>query len=398
MTGQTSGHNGVWYNAGRIGGYQAFEPHSGQTVFRWLHDAGYRTGFIGKFLNGYTLDSGDYHWMLPGVDEWDVLLLDGTDQAQTGCDPNGYFATCYSHNGALEKHSESEYSTTTSGMKAASFIRGAPKDQPLFLYYAPRAPHLPTTPEPRYAKACEAVPQRRLLSFNANIVHGPAYMRRPPYGAEALTRFDAEWLADCRTLLSVDDQVSAIVQALGETGRLTNTLIMFTSDNGFLLGEHRWSGKIVPYQESTLAPLVLRWDAKDFRRGALDFHLLTNVDYAATILDAAGVDPPDGYVLDGQSILPLLGGAGTWRTEDAVLLEHAGGADVVPPYCGVQTLDWMFTRYATGEEELYDAHADRYQLTNVVGENPTVADSLRAETRALCRPLPPGFSWGVDGS
>jgi N-acetylglucosamine-6-sulfatase len=394
MTGQTSGHNGVWWNAdGPVGGgYAAFKPHGNQTIFAWLHDAGYRTGFIGKFLNGYRINTGDYQWVLPGVDQWDVFMLDGTNEPATGCDEMGYFSTCYSHNGTLEKHGPTEYSTTTSGQKAVDFIRGAPPEQPLFLYYAPRAPHLPTTPDAPYTEACPFVPQRRLPSFDQNIVNGPSFMQLPPLDSSRIEWFDAKWIAQCQTLLSVDEQVGRIVQELQDTGRLDNTLIMFSTDNGYILGDHRWRGKVVPYEGSDRVPLAIRWDALESDVNARDGHLLTNMDYTATLLDAAGVTPPEGYVFDGQSLLPLIGGPGRWQTEHAVLLEHSGGAEV-PPYCGVRTLDWLFTHYATGEEELYDAHADHYQVTNVVAENPEIADALRDETQALCQPLPPGFSW-----
>jgi N-acetylglucosamine-6-sulfatase len=116
------------------------------------------------------------------------------------------------------------------------------------------------------------------------------------------------------------------------------------------------------------------------------------MDFTATILAAAGVRPPAGYTLDGQSILPLLGGPGTWRTVDAILIEHAGG-DKVPPYCGIRKIHWLYARYGTGEEELYDLTGDPYQLANVAAKVPSMVSTLRAETQALCIPLPPGFSW-----
>jgi arylsulfatase A-like enzyme len=77
---------------------------------------------------------------------------------------------------------------------------------------------------------------------------------------------------------------------------------------------------------------------------------------------------------------------------DGLLIEHSGG-DGVPPYCGLRTLDWLYTHYATGEEELYDIRADPYELVNVVADNASEANRLRLETQALCVPLPPGFSW-----
>ena len=397
LTGQTSGDNGVWFNTDSpIGGFQAFKPHGGQTVVKWLHDAGYHTGFIGKFMNGYKYSTGNYKWILPGTDEWDAFLLDGTAQTKTGCSPKGYYATCYSHNGTLETHGPSDYSTTTSGAKAVDFIDSTPANQPLFLYYAPRAPHLPIIPENKYVNACPTLPLLRPPSYGELIQHGPAFMESlKKISAKVAASYDLEWKNSCRTLLSVDDQVKNIVQALQDTNRLDNTLILYASDNGFLFGEHRWKGKIVPYDEASNVPVVIRDDAYG-TAGTVDDHLITNMDYTATFLDAAGVSAPAGYRMDGQSMLPLIGGSGTWNNENAVLIEHSGG-DKVPPYCGVRVSGWLYTRYATGEEELYDMTSDPYQLTNVAGQpgNAGILDDLRAQTKALCHPLPPGFTWGT---
>lgn len=392
LTGQTSGHTGVWSNIdSSIGGFQAFKPHADQTVMKWMHDAGYRTGLIGKFLNGYSYPDGDAAWVLPGVDEWDAFLLEPINQSHNGCDQLGYWATCYSHNGTLEKHGPDEYSTTTSGDKAVQFIDSTPAGQPLFLYYAPRAPHLPTLPDTKYANACPTLPKLHPPSFNTQIVNAPAYMQRPPFSKKLQKFFAKKWLADCQTLLSVDDQVGNIVAGLQDTGRLDNTLIMFASDNGWLFGEHRWKGKIVPYQEADQVPVIIRWDALG-RQPAQVGDLVTNMDYTATFLDAAGASPPAGYQLDGQSMLPLIGGGGAWQQENAVLVEHAGGKQV-PPYCGVRTDSWLFAQYATGEFELYDEVNDPYQLVNVAADHPDVVAQLRAQTQQLCQPLPPKFHW-----
>jgi arylsulfatase A-like enzyme len=394
MTGLTSGHSGVWWNEnGPNGGYRAFVANGDQnrTTFGWLHDAGYRTGLVGKFLNGYPLAKRS--WILPGVDDWQPFLLDklGT----TGCDPGGYWATCYSNNGVLEKRPSTDYSTTTSGDKAVGFISSAPADQPLYLYYAPRAPHLPTLPESAYASSCSAVPDISGPSYNTTIVNGPAYeTSQAPWGPNKRATWQGRWHDDCRTLLSVDDQVGRIVQSLQDTGRLGNTLIMFVSDNGFLFGEHRWEGKLVPYEESTRVPLVIRDDAviPAGSQGTATTKLVTNLDFAPTFLSAAGLTRTG---LDGQSLFPLLSGGPGFSPETDILIEHQGGTQV-PAYCGVRTPNWMYARYSTGEEELYHVSVDPYELTNVAA-NPTYATQLakdKAAAEALCVPTPPGFAWG----
>jgi arylsulfatase A-like enzyme len=397
MTGLTSGHNGVWFNAnGHIGGFTAFHDTGDDqnTVFRWLHDAGYETALIGKLLNGYSPLAGNppISYRMPGVDEWDAFILHGS--GRTGCKPGGYFATCYDANGAVEPHTSADYSTTTSGQKAVDFINGADPGRPLFLYWAPRAPHAPTTPEPRYASTCSDVPPIRPPSYNLVTTGGPAYMAAlKPITARKQAVLDLHWTNDCRTLLSVDDEVADVVAALRDTGRLDTTLIMFASDNGFAFGEHRWAGKLVPYEESLRVPVIVRDDAviPEAMRGTSDSRLITDMDYTATFADAAAVTPP--YTLDGQSLLQPLSGSGDWQDE-RVLIEHSGGAKV-PPYCGVREPGLMFAQYATGEQELYDLGNDPFELVNVAGD-PAYADTLaqaRADAIALCTPTPPGFSW-----
>ena len=211
-------------------------------------------------------------------------------------------------------------------------------------------------------------------------------------------RLDTNWVNDCRTLLSVDDQVGRIVGALSDTGRLADTLILFASDNGFMFGEHRWVGKIVPYEESARVPVVVRDDTvvPPDVQGTTVSDQTTSLDYTPTFMQAAGLTRS----LDGQSLFPLMGGGGQWVPQDAVLIEHANGDNPdsrikVPPYCGVRVSGFMYARYATGEQELYDLTNDPFELRNVAAEPgyASVVAQLRAQAQALCVPLPPGFSW-----
>jgi arylsulfatase A-like enzyme len=400
MTGLTSGHNGVWANGGPYGGYKAFKANHDQTrqVFGWLHGAGYRTALVGKFLNGYPLP--DHSWVMGGVDDWQAFLLAATDRRHTGCKSGGYFSTCYSNNGALELHGLDDYSTTTSGQKAVDFIESAPLGQPLFLYYAPRAPHGPTTPQGKYKHSCLDIPPIRPPSYNQAIVNGPQYMAQiRSMGAGRRARLDRDWIRSCQTLLSVDEQVAAIVQALSDTGRLHDTLIVFASDNGMLFGEHRWEDKTVPYEESIRIPVVVRDDTVIPRamQGTTVTDQITSLDYTPTFLQAAGMSRD----LDGQSLFPLFGGDGTWVPQDDILIEHSEDPPghhpkVIPPaYCGVREPGYMYARYRTGEEELYDLMADPYELRNVAGKvrYQAVLAATRESARRLCDPPPPGYVW-----
>jgi arylsulfatase A-like enzyme len=217
-------------------------------------------------------------------------------------------------------------------------------------------------------------------------------------GSVARRREDRSWIMACQSLLSVDDQVAAIVEALSQTGRLHDTMIVFASDNGMLFGEHRWTFKNVPYAESIRIPIVIRDDAviPPTMRGTTASAQITSLDYTPTFLQAAGL----ARALDGESLFPLLGGGGTWVPQDDVLIEHSenkvGGSPTDPPaFCGVREVGYMFARYRTGEEELYDLSADPYEMKNVAGDTRyrSELDRLRATTRALCVPPPPGYTW-----
>jgi N-acetylglucosamine-6-sulfatase len=390
LTGQTSGHNAVWWNQnGPFGGFSSFKPHESKTVAVWLHDAGYRTGLMGKYMNGYSFHSVSH--VPAGWDDWQALVLKGAP----ACHGDGYFNYCLSNNGVDENYgsTQADYSTTVLGQKAAQFIQSTPSGQPLFLEFAPRAPHLPTTPESQYATACRGFPLLRPPSYNIRIVDGPPYMQRvSAMSATVQKHTDRKWIDACRTLLSVDDQVANIVNALQDSGRLSNTLIMFASDNGLMYGEHRWRiNKIVPYEESVRIPVIIRYDPLG-TSGTVDGHLITDMDYTATFMDAAGVQPPAGYQFDGQSLLPLIGGSGSWAPERGVLIEHFGGKKV-PAYCGVRTLQFTYVQYSDGFEELYDLTSDPYQLTNVAADSSysSELDTLRNMTHNLCTPPPPGY-------
>ena len=198
-----------------------------------------------------------------------------------------------------------------------------------------------------------------------------------------------------RSLLAVDRAIGDLLAALSDRGTLRDTLLVFTSDNGILLGEHRWMKKEVPYEEAIRVPLVIRWDAVGAIPGHDRTHLALNVDLAPTIAEAAGVAAPNA---EGASLVSLLAGADPpWRT--SFLIEHLQGANKVPSYCGIHELDRVYVRYATGEEELYDLVADPFQLSNLAGD-PARANELsqlRAQLYRLCAPAPPGY-YGIARS
>jgi N-acetylglucosamine-6-sulfatase len=385
LTGQYSHGTQVYDNSGPYGGYSAF--HGGaSTIATWLKDAGYRTGLMGKYLNDYRTTE-----IPPGWDRW--VAFRG---------PNGsYFNYDLNIDGNITHYgaAEANYSTSVLAAKADSFVRRTPNGQPLFLYFAPFAPHGPATPLSKYmGEFRELLPYRPPNYNEADVSDKPSWVQSLPLlSSETQAAMDTERRKSYQTLLSVDEAVHTIVTALTDTGRLSNTLIVFASDNGVAIGEHRWRVKRGAYDEQIRIPLVVRYDPL-IATARSDDHLVTNIDLAPTFAAAAGVASPDA---DGMSMLPLLTDPGSpWRQD--FLVEHLRNVDfstdVIPTFCAIRNETYLYNTYGTGEEELYELSVDPYELDNLASDPAyaTTVASLRTRLVTLCDPLPPGFTFPYD--
>jgi arylsulfatase A-like enzyme len=197
------------------------------------------------------------------------------------------------------------------------------------------------------------------------------------------------------TVASIDRMVGSIIHELRTTGRLHNTIVVFMSDNGIAYGDHRWTFKMTPYDETIGVPMIVRYDpVTTARAGTKSGALVGNIDIAPTIANLTGVPFTGLGTVDGRSVHPLLSGSAR-RIHHAFLLEHVDfpGKFHVPSYCGFRDLGWMFTRYQTGEKELYNLRHDPFELHNVVSTRPLVAARLGRRTKSLCSPKPPGYAW-----
>src|SRR5829696_5891255 len=290
LRGQYAHNHGVLGNGGPNGGFATFHRLGGEdsTVATWLHDAGYRTALLGKYLNGYPEDT-DPSYVPPGWDEWDALVA----EAPAG---GGYIDYALNENGrrVTYGHDAADYSTDVLAAKATDFIaRTSGADQPFFLYLAPFAPHQPSIPAPRHAQAFAEAWAPRSAAFNeADVSDKPSWVRaRPVLSDEQVAEIDAQYRDRLRTLLAVDEMVATLVETLEATGELENTYLFFTSDNGFLLGEHRLPiGKETPYQEAVRVPLLVR--GPGVPAGTAVDSLALNVDLAPTLAELASVPVP----------------------------------------------------------------------------------------------------------
>ena len=184
-----------------------------------------------------------------------------------------------------------DYGTTVLATEAVRFIESTPADTPLFLYFAPHAPHEPAMAAPGDRRAYTDLGAWRPPNYDeADVSDKPAYIRNQPrMDAAASARIDEFRRSQYASLLAVDRAVGTIVDALEQTGRLSNTLIVFTSDNGMLWGEHRWATKLVPYEESIHVPFIVRFDPM-IGSPREDEHLVVNIDLAPTFAELASVE------------------------------------------------------------------------------------------------------------
>ena len=184
-----------------------------------------------------------------------------------------------------------------------------------------------------------------------------------------------------QTLRSVDELVGRVLKHVD----LSNTLVIYMSDNGVMWGEHRLKDKNVPYRWATEVPLFMRWD------GVIEpgkpAGIVTNADVGATVLDAAGV--PDAFPTDGDSVLD---GTSKISTMEAKV------SPAHPSYCGARTERYLFIEYQSGQRELYDYKRDRLELENKAGSKryDDVQQQLKRAAKKLCSPPPGSFTWGRD--
>ena len=250
------------------------------------------------------------------------------------------------------------------------------------MYLAPNAPHKPAYFAPRHANMFTGEPLPRPSSFNeADVSDKPQWVQNKPLLSSSqisdMTQFYRKRL---RALQSLDEMVEKLVNALSDTGELSNTYIVLTSDNGIYLGEHRLTAKGAAYNASPRVPLVIR--GPGVPRGVTRSQMALNNDLAPTFASWAGVRPP-GFV-DGRSLAPLLSAnpPATWRT--AFLVEHRRTPEefayvrAIPNYSAVRTARYNYVEYGTGEKELYDLDADPTELTNIF---PRASQTLRSNVQ-----------------
>lgn len=354
LTGQYSHNHGLIDNS--LTGYPI--DHATMLAAR-LKAAGYQTHQVGKYMNSWAIGNA----IPPSWDDWH----------QT--DPMEYFGYSINDNGVTT--TPSAYHTDLVSTRALAAVAGA--SQPFFMQVAYKAPHhdLPSSdflnanPHPNYAGVTPGtVGAPRNPNFNVPMGTPPAYMNHAPMDSTKVAAVDAFWRGQIEMLYSVDRSVQAIVAALSG---LPNTIIIATSDHGFMHGEGMDpAGKMVPYLPSMHIPLIIAGPSNLVAQGAACSQLVSQADITATIYALSGATST--RALDGVSLAPLLLNPNGPAVRSNLLIEFVGDGTngtgwfvTVPVWRSILSAKYLYTAYATGELELFDIVFDPFQLANLAG-------------------------------
>jgi arylsulfatase A-like enzyme/PKD repeat protein len=393
LTGQYSTNNKVPNNDS----YARFDGtnHLG----RWLDDAGYFTSLIGKYLHGYTCKKA----RPPGWDHWQALCSKIYSQYAYSVKDRDQTVTSFKL--------DSNYQTDVLANRAVATMQEArAAGAPYFLWVTPVAPHAGSVPPTRYAQAIKTFALPHGPSWNEEDVSDkPAFINAlAPITTKKAKAIQNQERTRLRTLMAVDDLVETVVRDVEAAGDLDDTVIMFTSDNGYLLGEHRIvQGKEVEYEESLRVPLLVRGPGVPV--GTNDAPVL-NTDLAPTIVALAGAAP--GRTQDGQSWLPRLGSPEPWQRRALFHQLHKDKASEAdgpahPGGFGVRAGRFTYFELSTGERELYDHRTDPYELANriddprrsrVVEQLTGVLSTLRGCAGAACHVTVPNLTPVADAT
>lgn len=380
LTGAFSHINGIRGNSEVVGRIETLDPKV-PTFPELLQEAGYQTRLVGK-----------YHIRQDprGFDSWTTHPGQGE-----------YFDPVYIHNGRETRRRGYASDITTD--LTLDFLRNRDRSRPFCLVYQFKAPHRPFTPAPRHAELFEQIDIPEPDTFDDD------FATRPVAAAAEDMKFDISLAGDYgdipdglnaadrkrwiyqrfikdryRTITGVDENIGRVLDYLDENDLSDDTLIIYTSDHGYFLGDHGWYDKRFMYEPAQRIPLLIRYPAAG-KPGHISSDLCMNIDYCATILDAAGIDRPD--TCQGESLLPIISGVSPsdWRDsvyyhyyENSWELQGKGDEAMAEPYeyftphrigphRGVRTDRYKLIEYYSEGDywELFDLQADPNELLNL---------------------------------
>lgn len=414
MRGQYAHNSHVEDNSYPGGGFEQFYKLGEQNdnIATWMHDAGYDTSLMGKYLNQYPGNkNGSYPqyavpptWIPPGWGDWFVPI--------TGA---GYKEFDYqvNDNGVIKQygHAPKDYLVDVESARAVKYIKNHQhSSKPYFMYIATYAPHAPYTPPPRYAGTQKSLTYPQTPAFNeADVSDKPSFIAsRPLLDNKQQKKITEIYQKRAEAVRGVDDLVKNVYDTLKSTGQLDNTYLVFTTDNAYHMGEHRLDpGKDTPYETDIHLPLYVR--GPGIKPGTKVPEMAGNIDLAPTFATLAGARIAP--FVDGQSLVPYLFGGhrssgdrkyyllerdpsqyvgvewsqlGTTNEEaqDQVLPGHTTAP--APPFHGVRSSDgYVYATYSDGQAEFYDLHTDPFELHNLLAHSSSGQKLTSGQTAAL---------------
>ncbi|HMJ66127.1 MAG TPA: sulfatase [Candidatus Binatia bacterium] len=382
LTGKYSHKNGTpVFNT-----FDGSQPH----VAKYLHQAGYYTGVVGKWHLGSEPTGFDFYTVLPGQ----------------GLYHNPVFLT------AEGRRTNSGYATDLITDLAVDFVKNRPTGKPFFLCLHHKAPHRGWSPDAKHAKMYEDVniPEpptlrddyrtrtdaaREATMTIARHLNNRDLKLTPPPELTGTNR--QQWLTNVpmevtieikgekktlkgddllrwkyqryikdylRCIASVDDNVGRFLDFLDTSGLSTNTVVIYTSDQGFFLGDHGWYDKRFMYEESLKMPFIIRWPGV-IKSNSVQNAMALNIDFAPTFLEMAGIKIPKD--IQGRSLMPLLRGTKpfTWRRSFYYRYYHDPGDHNTRAHYGVRTeTHKLIYFWKKNQWECYDVIRDPFELNN----------------------------------
>lgn len=395
LTGLYPHQTGV--DANRRAGRPVGLPRDSVTVAHYLNAAGYVTGFVGKA----HLAGGPSAW---GFMEAPLYLPKGASRHENPALVVGEQRRVLP--GAIRQNefAEDEYYTpdgepqVVEGLitpllvdAAIRFVEKHQRDR-FFLWLATTAPHTPYYRDPKHPYSAEQI-------------------QAPPGWAD--TTFDPtwrDWTGYYSTISHLDEHIGRLLKKLKDLNLMEETVIIYASDNGFMMGSHGLPAKAVWYEESIRVPWIMTWQGK-IPAGTVVTTPVEGVDFLPTVLALAGLEVPAGY--EGYSVLPALG-LGEGPVRDTVYAEvrsgpRATGTPLNLPerrgmdgilWQAVRTQDFKYVRLEDGREFLYDLRADPMELENVAGEPRyrEAQEKMRAKWKDWLRRTPETFKPRMPGA
>ncbi len=336
LTGRYGHKTGVMNNS-------SYLSNANITLPRVLHDSGYYTALIGKWMINFANPSPDFDYWF-----WSPTS-------------SSYFnVTCQYGNSPLSTTGHLTDVLTDSAVQLISRI-----DTPFFLMLDHVAPHSPWISQTQFDGMFNGVNFNHPPNYERYTHNYPSYLYSDSGTVlQSNDQYQSSMRRYSEMVAGIDQSTGQLLDALTVRGLLDNTMIIFTTDNGFLIGEHKIGGKYKPYEDCIKMPLLIRYPPWFQPGTVMNNNFALNIDIAPTILDAAG-NHDSSFAIDGLSVRDFNNGT---KTRKKFLYEQAPPDSTVPVLRSFRDEHFQYTRYYCSDttEELFDMQTNPYQLVNLV--------------------------------